>query len=220
MCPGIATLFHVTGHGTRRVLTFDLDSGPDLCLNAAGRLADMSFGIEYLFISDCDRAMPIATELDGMSRERCEIEVGMQQRALAIPDNMSAIDGAGHHTIAVCNETWHQDVIGTIASRIRDRFHHPVFTFTFSGDGVTKGPGRPIPGFHLHDVPDAVHKRSPGLVVRLGGHAMAAGLALCEDGLEAFVATFEAVGREWLTEALFLCMLGTNGETDPKHFTP
>lgn len=220
MCPGIAALFRVAGREARRASTFDLGFGLGPRLNAAGRLADMSLGIECLLTDDYDRAMSIAAELDGMNRERREIEAGMQQEALAILDSMNAIDGAGRHTIAVYNETWHQGVIGIVASRIKDKFHRPVFTFAPGDDGVIKGSGRSIPGFHLRDALDAVHKRSPGLIVKFGGHAMAAGLTLREDGFETFVATFEAVGREWLTEALLSRVLETDGEADPECFTP
>ena len=220
MCPGIAALFRVAGRDARRASTFDLGFGLGPRLNAAGRLADMSLGIECLLTDDYDRAMSIAAELDGMNRERREIEAGMQQEALAILDSMNAIDGAGRHTIAAYNETWHQGVIGIVASRIKDKFHRPVFTFAPGDDGVIKGSGRSIPGFHLRDALDAVHKRCPGLIVKFGGHAMAAGLTLREDGFETFVATFEAVGREWLTEALLSRVLETDGEADPECFTP
>ncbi|MCT7297198.1 single-stranded-DNA-specific exonuclease RecJ [Ralstonia sp. CHL-2022] len=220
MCPGIAALFRVAGREARRASTFDLGFGLGPRLNAAGRLADMSLGIECLLTDDYDRAMAIAAELDGMNRERREIEAGMQQEALAILDSMNTLDGAGRHTIAVYNETWHQGVIGIVASRIKDKFHRPVFTFAPGDDGVIKGSGRSIPGFHLRDALDAVHKRSPGLIVKFGGHAMAAGLTLREDGFDAFVATFEAVGREWLTEALLSRVLETDGEADPECFTP
>jgi len=220
MCPGIAALFRVAGREARRASTFDLGFGLGPRLNAAGRLADMSLGIECLLTDDYDRAMAIAAELDGMNRERREIEAGMQQEALAILDSMNTLDGAGRHTIAVYNETWHQGVIGIVASRIKDKFHRPVFTFAPGDDGVIKGSGRSIPGFHLRDALDAVHKRSPGLIVKFGGHAMAAGLTLREDGFDAFVSTFEAVGREWLTEALLSRVLETDGEANPECFTP
>ncbi len=220
MCPGIAALFRVAGREARRASTFDLGFGLGPRLNAAGRLADMTLGIECLITDDYDRAMAIAAELDGMNRERREIEAGMQQEALAILDSMSTLDGAARHTIAVYNETWHQGVIGIVASRIKDKFHRPVFTFAPGDDGVIKGSGRSIPGFHLRDALDAVHKRCPGLIVKFGGHAMAAGLTLREDGFDDFVATFETVGREWLTEALLSRVLETDGEADPECFTP
>lgn len=220
MCPGIAALFRVAGREARRASTFDLGFGLGPRLNAAGRLADMSLGIECLLTDDYDRAMAIAAELDSMNRERREIEAGMQQEALAILDGMNTLDGASRHTIAVYNETWHQGVIGIVASRIKDKFHRPVFTFAPGDDGVIKGSGRSIPGFHLRDALDAVHKRSPGLIVKFGGHAMAAGLTLRENGFDEFVATFEAVGREWLTEALLSRVLETDGEADPECFSP
>ncbi len=221
MCPGIAALFRVAGREARRASTFDLGFGLGPRLNAAGRLADMSLGIECLLTDDYDRAMAIAAELDGMNRERREIEAGMQQEAMAIlASTLDNMDGASRHTIAVYNETWHQGVIGIVASRIKDKFHRPVITFAPGDDGVIKGSGRSIPGFHLRDALDAVHKRCPGLIVKFGGHAMAAGLTLREDGFDEFVATFEAVGREWLTEALLSRVLETDGEAAPECFTP
>jgi single-stranded-DNA-specific exonuclease len=221
MCPGIAALFRVAGREARRASTFDLGFGLGPRLNAAGRLADMSLGLECLLTDDYDRAMAIAAELDGMNRERREIEAGMQQEAMAIlASTLDNMDGASRHTIAVYNETWHQGVIGIVASRIKDKFHRPVITFAPGDDGVIKGSGRSIPGFHLRDALDAVHKRCPGLIVKFGGHAMAAGLTLREDGFDEFVATFEAVGREWLTEALLSRVLETDGEAAPECFTP
>ncbi len=221
MCAGIAALFRVSGREARRASTFDLGFGLGPRLNAAGRLADMSLGIECLLTDDFDRAMAIAAELDGMNRERREIEAGMQQEAMAIlSSTLADMDGAGRHTIAVYNETWHQGVIGIVASRLKDKFHRPVITFAPGDDGVIKGSGRSIPGFHLRDALDAVHKRCPGLIVKFGGHAMAAGLSLRADCFDRFVETFEAVGREWLNEALLSRVLETDGEAEPECFTP
>ncbi|TXD95385.1 single-stranded-DNA-specific exonuclease RecJ, partial [Ralstonia pseudosolanacearum] len=221
MCAGIAALFRVAGREARRASTFDLGFGLGPRLNAAGRLADMSLGIECLLTDDFDRAMAIAAELDGMNRERREIEAGMQQEAMAIlASTLASMDGAGRHTIAVYNETWHQGVIGIVASRLKDKFHRPVITFAPGDDGVIKGSGRSIPGFHLRDALDAVHKRCPGLIVKFGGHAMAAGLSLHADGFDRFVETFEAVGREWLNESLLSRVLETDGEAEAECFTP
>lgn len=221
MCAGIAALFRVAGREARRASTFDLGFGLGPRLNAAGRLADMSLGIECLLTDDFDRAMAIAAELDGMNRERREIEAGMQQEAMAIlASTLASMDGAGRHTIAVYNETWHQGVIGIVASRLKDKFHRPVITFAPGDDGVIKGSGRSIPGFHLRDALDAVHKRCPGLIVKFGGHAMAAGLSLHADGFDRFVETFEAVGREWLDESLLSRVLETDGEAEAECFTP
>ena len=219
--PGVMALFSAAKRDASQAQGFDLGFALGPRINAAGRLADMTLGIETLTTDDPVRALELATQLDAINRERREIESGMRDLAEAKLDALvDALQGALPPAVALFDADFHEGVVGIVASRIKDKFHRPVFTFAPGDDGVIKGSGRSIPGFHLRDALDAVHKRSPGLIVKFGGHAMAAGLTLREDGFETFVATFEAVGREWLTEALLSRVLETDGEADPECFTP
>jgi single-stranded-DNA-specific exonuclease len=219
MQPGIAALFRAAARDARSASGFDLGFGLGPRLNAAGRLSDMSLGIECLTTDDIGRAWELAQQLDAMNRERREIEAGMQQQALA---DLSAIDPEGATTITLFNESWHQGVIGIVAGRLKEKFHRPSFTFALAdGSGtLVKGSGRSIPGFHLRDALDLISKRDPGLIVKFGGHAMAAGLTLATADVPRFTAAFEAVGREWLNENALARVIETDGELEDAYFTP
>ncbi|TAL95557.1 MAG: single-stranded-DNA-specific exonuclease RecJ [Paraburkholderia sp.] len=219
MQPGIAALFRAAARDARAASGFDLGFALGPRLNAAGRLSDMSLGIECLTTDDVGRAWELAQQLDTMNRERREIEAGMQQQALA---DLSAIDPAGSTTITLFNETWHQGVIGIVAGRLKEKFHRPSCTFALADDSGTlvKGSGRSIPGFHLRDALDLVSKREPGLISKFGGHAMAAGLTLATADLPRFTAAFEAVGREWLSENALARVVETDGDLEDAYFTP
>ena len=177
MQPGIAALFRAAARDARSASGFDLGFALGPRLNAAGRLSDMSLGIECLTTDDIGRAWDLAQQLDTMNRERREIEAGMQQQAL---EDLSAIDPDGATTITLFNPSWHQGVIGIVAGRLKEKFHRPSFTFALADDSgqTVKGSGRSIAGFHLRDALDLISKREPGLIVKFGGHAMAAGLTL------------------------------------------
>ncbi|TDN69571.1 single-stranded-DNA-specific exonuclease RecJ [Paraburkholderia sp. BL10I2N1] len=219
MQPGIAALFRAAARDARSASGFDLGFGLGPRLNAAGRLSDMSLGIECLTTDDIGRAWELAQQLDAMNRERREIEAGMQQQALA---DLSAIDPEGATTITLFNESWHQGVIGIVAGRLKEKFHRPSFTFALADGGGTlvKGSGRSIPGFHLRDALDLISKREPGLIVKFGGHAMAAGLTLATTDVPRFTAAFEAVGREWLNENALARVIETDGDLEDAYFTP
>jgi single-stranded-DNA-specific exonuclease len=221
MHPGVAALFRAAGREASRANTFDLGFGLGPRLNAAGRLADMSLGIECLLTDDANRAWEIAQELDGMNRERRDIEAGMQQEALQILEQpLAGLDPAARHTISVFHETWHQGVIGIVASRLKEKFHRPTITFAPGDDEHIKGSGRSIPGFHLRDALDLVSKRHPGLLVKFGGHAMAAGLTVRAKDFDTFVNAFEAVGREWLTDDQLARVIETDGDIEEACFSP
>ncbi|WP_342050982.1 MULTISPECIES: single-stranded-DNA-specific exonuclease RecJ [unclassified Cupriavidus] len=221
MHAGVAALFRAAARDATRANTFDLGFGLGPRLNAAGRLADMSLGIECLLTDDHERAWNIAQELDGMNRERRDIEAGMQQEALKILEApLDGIDPASRFTVSVFNDTWHQGVIGIVASRLKEKFHRPTITFAPGDDLHIKGSGRSIPGFHLRDALDLVSKRHPGLLVKFGGHAMAAGLTLRADQFDTFMAAFEAVGREWLTDDQLARVVETDGDIDTDCFDP
>ncbi|MEX3785345.1 single-stranded-DNA-specific exonuclease [Paraburkholderia youngii] len=219
MQPGIAALFRAAARDARNASGFDLGFALGPRLNAAGRLSDMSLGIECLTTDDVGRAWELAQQLDSMNRERREIEAGMQQQAL---DDLSTVDPDGATTITLFNPGWHQGVIGIVAGRLKEKFHRPSFTFAPADDtGVlVKGSGRSIPGFHLRDALDLISKREPDLIVKFGGHAMAAGLTIAAANVPRFTAAFEAVGREWLSAEALARTVETDGELEDAYFTP
>ncbi|MDB5794696.1 MAG: recJ [Noviherbaspirillum sp.] len=216
MQPGIAALFRAAGREARRASPFDLGFGLGPRLNAAGRLADMSLGIECLTTDDEGRAWAIAQQLDGINRDRRDIEADMQDTALALLDTFSPEQKT---TISVFDESWHQGVIGIVASRLKDKFYRPTITFAPGGDGLIKGSGRSITGFHLRDALDLVSKRAPTLIQKFGGHAMAAGLTIRADGFEAFTHAFEEVGQKLLTLSQLERVLETDGPLEDAYFT-
>ncbi|QRQ86420.1 single-stranded-DNA-specific exonuclease RecJ [Cupriavidus oxalaticus] len=224
MQPGVAALFRAAGREASRANTFDLGFGLGPRLNAAGRLADMSLGIECLLTDDANRAWEIAQELDSMNRERRDIEAGMQQEALQILEQpmagLAGPDPSARFTVSVFNDTWHQGVIGIVASRLKDKYHRPTITFAPGDEATIKGSGRSIPGFHLRDALDLVSKRCPGMMVKFGGHAMAAGLTVRAERFAEFQEAFEAVGKEWLTDDQLARVIETDGDIEDGCFSP
>ncbi|MDP1952406.1 MAG: single-stranded-DNA-specific exonuclease RecJ, partial [Betaproteobacteria bacterium] len=189
---GIAALLRVAGREARRASCFDLGFAAGPRLNAAGRLSDMALGIECLITDDTARALNIAQELDRLNRERREIEGTMQDQALTMLEGLGLGADAGEaYTLSLYDPTWHQGVIGILAARIKDRLHRPVIAFAAGNAGELKGSGRSIPGLHLRDALDLVAKRAPGLILRFGGHAAAAGLSIRSEGLAQFGELFE-----------------------------
>ncbi len=206
---GINALLQVAGRDAQRASTYDLGFVVGPRLNAAGRLDDMSLGIECIATDDAGLAHKIALQLDQLNRQRRSIEAGMQEDALARLDGMATTDS---YSLCLFQPEWHQGVIGILASRIKDKFHRPVIAFARDNAGLLKGSGRSIRGLHLRDALDLVTKRHPGLVLRFGGHAAAAGLTLTEDAFAPFAAAFEAVTREWLSPADLQQRIETDGE--------
>ncbi|MBO9535275.1 single-stranded-DNA-specific exonuclease RecJ [Herbaspirillum sp.] len=216
MHPGIAALFRAAGREARRATPFDLGFAVGPRLNAAGRLADMALGIECLTTDDEGRAWAIAQELDSINRERRDIEAGMQDTALNLLDDFNPAD---RRTIAVFDASWHQGVIGIVASRLKDRFYRPTITFAPGDDGFLKGSGRSIPGFHLRDALDLVSKHAPSVITKFGGHAMAAGLTIHAEAFDAFAQAFEAVGRDWLTQNQLERVIETDGVLEDAYYS-
>ena len=216
MHAGIAALFRAAGREARRATPFDLGFALGPRLNAAGRLADMSLGIECLTTDDEGRAWAIAQQLDEINRTRRDIEAGMQDTALALLDDFSPQDSM---TICVFDPSWHQGVIGIVASRLKDKFYRPTITFAPSEDGWIKGSGRSINGFHLRDALDLVSKHAPTLIDKFGGHSMAAGLTLRADAFDAFAAAFEAVGRSLLTADQLERVVDTDGVLEDAYYS-
>jgi single-stranded-DNA-specific exonuclease len=194
MQAGIAALLRVAGREARRASCFDLGFAAGPRLNAAGRLADMALGIECLITDDPARALNIAQELDRLNRERREIETTMQDQALEMLDDLG-LDAGEAYTMALFDPSWHQGVVGILAARIKDRLHRPVIAFAAGNAGELKGSGRSITGLHLRDALDLVAKRAPGLILRFGGHAAAAGLTIRSEGLAQFAELFESTVR-------------------------
>ncbi len=216
MHAGVAALFRASAREARKASPFDLGFALGPRLNAAGRLADMSLGIECLTTDDEGRAWAIAQQLDTINRERRDIEAEMQDTALELLDSFDPHDKS---TISVFDAGWHQGVIGIVASRLKDKFYRPTITFAPSSDGWIKGSGRSIPGFHLRDALDLVSKHAPTLIDKFGGHAMAAGLTLRAENFDAFAAAFEAVGRSWLTQNQLERVLENDGSLEDAFFT-
>ena len=212
MQAGIAALFKAASRDPKRATAFDLGFLLGPRLNAAGRLADMRLGVECLLTDDPARALTIAQQLDNFNRERREIEAGMQEQALELLKSM-VVDAAAAG-IALFDPEWHEGVVGILASRIKDKLHRPVFAFAPGEGGIIKGSGRSIPGLHLRDALDLVAKRQPGLLVRFGGHAMAAGATLREGDFERFSQTFAAVAKELLDPADLTRTLETDGNLE------
>ena len=208
MQPGIRALFAAAGRDATRATSFDMGFALGPRLNAAGRLADMSLGIECLITDDMGRALNIAQELDKLNRERRAIEADMQQEAMA---GLDAIDPGGHASLTLFQPEWHQGVIGILAGRIKEKFHRPTIAFARGNDGEIKGSGRSIPGLHLRDALDLVTKQAPDLILRFGGHAMAAGLTIRETDLPRFEAIFENVVQSLIDPADLTRRLETDG---------
>jgi len=210
--PGVLALCAAARRDPARASTYDLGFMLGPRLNAAGRLDDMSLGIECLATDDAAKAAAIARQLDELNRNRRAIEAEMHDAALGrLPEP------AAHEGTSVClfDPQWHQGVVGILASRLKERFHRPVIAFALAPDGTLKGSGRSIPALHLRDAIDVVVKRHPGLVQRFGGHAAAAGLTIGAADFEAFSAAFERVCRDRLTAGDLARVIETDGALAP-----
>lgn len=193
--PGIRALLEIAGRDPGKLAASDLGFVVAPRLNAAGRLTDMSLGIECLLTENEGAAFEMAKQLDTLNRERRSIEAGMQEQALVALDKLH-LDGNLPHGLCLFDESWHQGVIGILASRIKDRTHRPVIAFAPASGDEIKGSARSVPGLHIRDALDAVAAHHPGLLNKFGGHAMAAGLSLLRENFETFRSAFaEEVAR-------------------------
>ena len=221
MQPGIAALLRVAGRQPPLATTFDFGFALGPRINAAGRLADMTLGIECLLTDDAARADHLAQQLDAINRERREIEGGMREQAQLLAENLFEDGEEPPPAISVFDPDFHEGVVGIVASRVKDRLHRPTFVFAASGapgkEHELKGSGRSIPGFHLRDALDLVAKRHPGVLLRFGGHAMAAGCTVPEDRFEEFEQALAQVAREWLDAATLTRRLETDGPLAPEY---
>ncbi|MCC7122446.1 MAG: single-stranded-DNA-specific exonuclease RecJ [Gammaproteobacteria bacterium] len=218
-CAGIQALLKVAGRDPARVLASDLGFAVGPRLNAAGRLADMSLGIECLLSDDAARCTGLAQELDRLNRERRVIERDMREQAL--DQVLADLGDTGElpHGLCVFDPAWHQGVVGIVAGRVKERYHRPTIAFAVAGADELKGSGRSIPGVHIRDVLDSIAARHPDLLARFGGHAMAAGLSLRTAELARFAAAFDAAVAASTAPELLTQVLYTDGELDAADMT-
>ncbi|HEY8708297.1 MAG TPA: single-stranded-DNA-specific exonuclease RecJ, partial [Burkholderiaceae bacterium] len=238
MQPGIAALFSAAGRAAQRASAFDFGFALGPRINAAGRLADMTLGIECLLTDDPARAAELAKTLDAINRERRDVEAGMREQAEAMLKVLMQVDGdrvsgapsaigectpsanreSAPSALALFDESFHEGVVGIVASRLKDRLHRPTFVFARGQDGLLKGSGRSIPGFHLRDALDLLSKRHPDVLQRFGGHAMAAGCTIAEAQLGTFDLAFQRIASEWLDAATLSRTLLSDGPLGLEHY--
>ncbi|MES2957703.1 MAG: single-stranded-DNA-specific exonuclease RecJ [Pseudomonadota bacterium] len=220
MQAGIAALFAAAGRQPARAAAFDFGFALGPRINAAGRLADMTLGIECLTTDDAARAAELAQQLDSINRERRDVETGMRLQAEAALEHLLLDDASGEPppALALFDRAFHEGVVGIVAGRLKDRLHRPTFVFALGADGNLKGSGRSIPGFHLRDALDLVAKRHPGVLIRFGGHAMAAGCTLAEAHLGTFDLALQRVASEWLDAPTLTRRIRTDGALALEYF--
>ena len=215
MPAGVQALIAAAGRDARKASTFDFGFALGPRINAAGRLADMTLGIELLATDDAARADELARQLDAINRERREIEGGMREQAIQIAEGLLDPEAEPPPALAVFDPDFHEGVVGIVAARLKDRWHRPTFVFAASGapgkEHELKGSGRSIAGFHLRDALDLVAKRHPGVLLRFGGHAMAAGCTIEQDQFDTFEQALQQVAAEWLDAATLTQRLPTDG---------
>ena len=211
--PGIKALLTIAGKKPQRLVATDLGFALGPRLNAAGRLDDISLGIQCLLTSDPQLAMDTARELDELNQDRKVIEQDMQREALKIVEQIPlSIEGEVPPALCLFQAEWHQGVVGLLASRIKEKYHRPVIAFARGDNGQLKGSSRSIPGLHIRDALDAVASQNPGLISKFGGHAMAAGLSLDEDKLPAFKEAFQRQVAQLLSADDLQAKIATDGE--------
>jgi single-stranded-DNA-specific exonuclease len=216
-CAGINALLQVARRDYQQTSTYEMGFMLGPRLNAAGRLDDMSLGIECLITDDDAYAMEIAQQLDALNRQRREIESTMQESALLMLTETIKTQGekiTTSYSVCLFDQEWHQGVIGILASRIKDKYHRPVIIFAPGNENEIKGSGRSIPGFHLRDALDLVAKRHPELILKFGGHAAAAGLTILAENFEAFCDAFEQAAQTLLTPADLTRVIETDGNLE------
>ncbi len=221
MPSGMAGLFSAAGRSAKVATTFDFGFALGPRINAAGRLSDMTLGIECLLTDDPRRAAELARQLDAINRERREIEGDMREQAMLIAESLFEEGQAPPAAICMFDPDFHEGVVGIVASRIKDRLHRPTFVFAASQapgkEHELKGSGRSIAGFHLRDALDLVAKRHPGVLLRFGGHAMAAGCTIAEEQLDTFAQALSEVALQWLDSATLQRRLETDGPLAPEY---
>ena len=218
---GVASLFVASGRKSPVATSFDFGFALGPRINAAGRLSDMTLGIECLLTDDAGRADELARTLDGINRQRRELEGGMREQAFVMAESLFQEDEDPPPVICVFDPDFHEGVVGIVASRLKDKLHRPSFVFAKSGavgkEAELKGSGRSIVGFHLRDALDLVAKRHPGVLLRFGGHAMAAGCTILAERFDEFEAALSQVAAEWLDDEALTRTIATDGPVDPNY---
>jgi single-stranded-DNA-specific exonuclease len=219
-CAGIDALLRAAKRNAREAVAADMGFAVGPRLNAAGRLDDMSLGIACLLTDNREEAADAASQLDRLNRERREIESQMQAQALTVVEELSE-ERSGEQPFSLClyRPDWHQGVIGIVAARLKERFHCPVIAFAPAEEGALKGSARSIPGLHIRDLLDTIATRSPELLKKFGGHAMAAGLSLQEADLEAFGEAFDQEVRQHVSEQDLRGVIRSDGALVADDFT-
>lgn len=216
---GIKALLEVANRDARQLAANDLGFALGPRLNAAGRLDDMSIGVALLLSEDMAQARMLANELDALNQMRKEIEQGMQTEALTLCDALEHSSEVLPLGIAIYHPEWHQGVVGILASRLKERFHRPVIAFAPSGDGILKGSGRSVAGLHMRDALERLDTLNPGLMLKFGGHAMAAGLSLEEAKFTEFRQRFGKLVGEWLDVDALQGIIWSDGELMAQELT-
>lgn len=217
--PGIQALIEVSKRDAQRMVAADFGFALGPRINAAGRLDDMSFGVELLMCNNIHAARRMASELDGLNQTRREIEQGMKQEAMAFCERLEFGDKSElPYGVVLFQRDWHQGVIGILASRIKDAYHRPVIAFAEGGDGTLKGSCRSIPGLHMRDALDVIDTQNPGVIVKFGGHAMAAGLTIQEQHYSRFCQLFDQVVRDSIDQSALKGIVLSDGELQPEEF--
>lgn len=218
--PGINALLEVAGKKVQKITANDFGFAVGPRLNAAGRLDDMSLGIQCLLCESENLAREMAMQMDELNRDRKAIETGMQQEAMTMLQKVLAADETSlPWGVCLFDETWHQGVIGILASRIKDKYHRPTIVFAEVGDNEIKGSARSIQGFHIRDALDAIATRHPELLQKFGGHAMAAGMSLRRDNFTAFATAFDEEVRRQLSEESLAAVVMSDGVLTVEDFS-
>ncbi|MEX4589308.1 single-stranded-DNA-specific exonuclease RecJ [Haemophilus influenzae] len=216
--PGIIALAEVANRNVKQFTSSDLGFCIGPRLNAAGRLDNMSIGVELLLANEMSKARELALDLDQLNQTRKEIEAGMKLEAIKICQNLTALFKELPYGITLYQPDWHQGVLGIVSSRIKDQYHRPVIAFTQDGEGILKGSARSIEGLHMRDVLERIHSQHPNMILKFGGHAMAAGLSIREEYFADFQHLFNQTVADWLDEEHLQGVIWTDGELNSNEF--
>ncbi len=227
--PGIQALLEIAGKDQKKIIASDFGFAVGPRINAAGRLDDMSYGINCLLAKDLASARVMAAELDDLNKSRREIEQGMQQEAEQVLKSLNFSDNNLPHAISLFQKDWHQGVIGIVAGRLKEKYHRPSIVFAGTSDDTDvektvktneiKGSARSIPGLHIRDLLEHIDSQHPGIIIKFGGHAMAAGLSIAEENFEQFQQLFNQYAELWLTSDALKGTLASDGELPANEMT-
>lgn len=216
--PGIIALAEVANRNVEQFTSSDLGFCIGPRLNAAGRLDNMSIGVELLLANEMSKARELALDLDELNQTRKEIEAGMKLEAIKICQNLTALFKELPYGITLYQPDWHQGVLGIVSSRVKDQYHRPVIAFTQDSEGILKGSARSIEGLHMRDVLERIHSQHPNMILKFGGHAMAAGLSIREEHFADFQHIFNQTVADWLDEEHLQGVIWTDGELNSNEF--